>query len=288
MAACAQIINADFDDLKRKSTTATGAAGTGEGGAAGTGGSPTGAGGDEPDAAGSGGGGAGNGGMGGTGGSPEASAGASGTRDSGPDVVADVRSDTELDRSMPTDGPRDQFSPDVVADVELEAAPPTGVVLNEINAQGALEDYIELYNLDSTPFDLSGYSVTQAMGMFGLPDSASFLTFADGTMLGPREHLLIVANQGLKPRGGPHPGCEVPGFTGPPYMVTSCYWVEWGISKSGERVYLMAPGGAIREYVDFPIPTMNPPPEGRSYGRLPNGIGPFQSTAFTPEKANQL
>jgi hypothetical protein len=257
-------------------------------------GGDSGSGGDTTDASGgsSAGGSSGNGGLGGGGSSPEASAGASGTRDSGPDVVADTgHPDTEPDR-VATDGPRDgaDATPDVV-EQDGDASILTGAVLNEINAQGALEDYIELTNVDSTPFDLSGYAVTQGMGMFGLPDTAAQLVFANGTTLAPGDHLLIVANQAPpKVKGGPNTPCMVAGFDGPPYNVTSCYYVDWGVSKSGERIYLLAPGGAVREYTDFPAATMSPPPSGKSYGRFPDGTGPFQNvgTVWTPQAPNQL
>jgi hypothetical protein len=295
MVACAQIINADFDNLKPRRTSTAGSAGSGEGGTAGMGGD-MGSGGDATDASGgsSAGGSSGNGGLGGS--SPEASAGAGGTRDSGPDVVADAdsgRPDVEPDRSTPTDGPKDQIAVDVpdVVEVDADASILTGAVLNEINAQGALEDFIEITNLDSVPYDLSQHSVTQGMGMFGLPDTPAALTFADGTMLGPHERLLIVANQAPpRMKGGPNTPCNVAGFDGPPYNVTSCYYVDWGVSKSGERVYFLGPGGVVREYADFPAATMSPPPSGKSYGRFPDGTGPWQNagTAWTPQAENHL
>jgi hypothetical protein len=110
-------------------------------------------------------------------------------------------------------------------------------------------------------------------------------------MLGPGEYVLVIANQAPpRVKGGPYTPCNVPGFDGPPYNVASCYYVDWGVSKSGERIYLMAPGGTVREYVDFPIPGLTQPPSGKSYGRFPNGTGPFQSagTTWTPMAENHL
>jgi hypothetical protein len=127
--------------------------------------------------------------------------------------------------------------------------------------------------------------------MFGLPDMLASLTFADGTTLGPNEYLLVVANQAPpRVKGGPNMPCNVPGFDGPPYNVTACYYVDWGVSKSGERIYLLTPNNAVREYVDFPIPGLTQPPSTKSYGRFPNGTGPFQSvgTAWTPQAENHL
>jgi hypothetical protein len=289
LAACAQIINADFDDLKRRGTaTATGAAGTGEGGGGSGMGGESGAGGDMPDADTTAMGGASGNGMGGGG---TGGGGMGGSRDSGPDSIADAsdaRPDVEPDRSV-TDGPREADALPDIGVSDGEGGILTGAVLNEVNGQGALEDFIEVTNNDATPYDLSQHSIAQGAGMFGLPDTASALAFADGTMLGPKEHLLIVANQAPpNVKGGPNTPCNVPGFAGPPYNVTSCYYVDWGISKSGERIYLLGPNNAIRDYVDFPIPGPTQPPSGKSYGRFPDGTGPFQATSWTPQAENHL
>jgi hypothetical protein len=292
VAACAQIINADFDNLKPRSTTAstsTGMAGSGEGGGAGAGGTDTGAAGDMVDASGgsSGGGAAGSGGgVGGS--SPEASADASGSdggREAGPDVVDSGHPDSEPDRSMPTDAPTMDHvavddAPDVVVEDGGDASIVGGLVINELNAQGALEDYIELYNGGTTAFDLSQYSVAQATST-GMPETGTALKFASGTMLAPNEYILIVANQDTQPAGGPM-ACTIPGFSG------DCYIVPWGISKNGDRVYLLAADDSPLQMVDFPPPGATQPPTGRSYGRFPNGTGPFQSTVWTPGKENLL
>src|SRR5262249_6964152 len=158
----------------------------------------------------------GNGGLGGSGGSPGGSAGAGGTRGSGPGghAGADARQDSEPDPVMPTGGPEGQSPPGGgarVVEAEGGSFRLGGVVLNEVNAQGALEDYIELINNDSTAIDIGGYSVAQGTGMFGLPDTLSFLTFAPGTMVGPGEHLLVIANQAPpRMKGEPNAPCNVP------------------------------------------------------------------------------
>ena len=298
MAACAQIINADFDDLKRgRTTTATGAAGMGEGGGAGMGGDagrPV----TCPDTS-SMGGASGNGGMGGMGGSGGMTGGASGmagSRDSGPDAVADssdARPDVEPDRSV-TDGPKEgsmDAPPDVVVS-DGEGGILAGATVNEINGQGALEDYVEIYNNASVPdnceptFGHAGHRHVRPSRHGERPYVRPW-----APCWPPTKHLLIVANQAPpRMKGGPHMPCDVPGFDAPPYSVTACYWVDWGVSKSGERIYLLNPGGDVREYVDFPIPGAMQPPSGKSYGRFPDGVGPFQSlgTAWTPQAENHL
>jgi hypothetical protein len=285
-SACAQIISADFSDLRPLEPEGT----------AGLGGSGAGMGGDDNDAdpgTSGGGGESGNGGSSGM----EAAAG-SGSLEAGPDVMAEgaARPDVESDRPTPgdgsTDASKDQGASDGIADANhdapqdgpvVDAALP-GVVINELNGQGSIEDYIELYNGSAASFDLSQYSVAQGSGIAGPPDPTSLLTFPNGTTLNPGQFLVIVANQ-LPPnvRGGPHDPCNVPGF-----QSISCYYADWGISKNGERVYLLAPGGTPFEFVDFPVPGLNQPVSGRSYGRFPDGVGSFQSTSWTPGAANQL
>ena len=278
--ACAQIINADFSDL-RPQESATGAAGLG--------GSGAGAGGDVGDAD-----------VDGTtgGGGESGSGGSAGTHEAGPDVVADVSSDRP---DAPTDGSSDvtkdqTTGPDGMPEASRDVLPDSlgldapldgsgrGLVINEVNGQGSLEDYVELYNGGSSAFDLSQYSVAQGSGIMGPPDATSLITFANGTTLNPGQFLLIVANQ-LSPnvKGGPNTPCNVPGF-----QTLTCYYVDWGVSKNGERVYLLAPGGAIADFVDFPVPGLTQPASGRSYGRFPDGVGAFQSTSWTPAAANQL
>jgi hypothetical protein len=307
VGACAQVIGADFDGLTRRTAGAGGTTTTGEVGSAGTGGS-TGSGGTETgeggepidadveggsDAGGASGAGGTGGGSGGNGGTIDAAGGSAGSREAGTDVAEDAvdtgHADAEPDRDAIADAPKDEGMSDAVSEENTpsDALPDSpivgGVVINEVNAQGALEDYIELYNIGSSTFDLSGYSVAQGSGLAGPVDSNSLLTFASGTTLDPGHYLLIVANQAVQPRGGPHTPCNVPGFP----VDVSCYYVDWGVSKNGERVYLLGPGGTPVEFVDFPTPGISPP-SGRSYGRYPDGTGSFQSTAWTPGSANQL
>jgi lamin tail-like protein len=285
VAACAQVIGADFDGL-RPQEMGSGGGGAGGPGSSGAGGMGPGSGGDSVAI-----------GAGGfmTGGSAGATGGGGGARDAGLDGAADggdARVDVEPDRSGDgeIDATKDERLPDAPHDgsdallIDVAIDPPVvgGVVINELNAQGALEDYIELYNPRLTTFDLSQYSIAQGAGAAMPPDTASFLTFASGTTLDPGAFLLIVANQ-LPPRGGPHDPCAVPGFPSIP-----CYYVDWGISRNGERVYLLDPNNAPVQVVDFPVPDAGQPASGRSYGRFPDGFGDFQSTVWTPGAANQL
>jgi hypothetical protein len=156
-------------------------------------------------------------------------------------------------------------------------------VINELNGQGSLQDYIELFNTGTTSFDLSGYSITQGVGPTGPADVTKGLVFPAGTSLDAGGYLLVVANQ--PSRDGPHAHCNVvPGF---PDIV--CYFVDWGISKTnGDSVYLLAPNSTTFDTAMFPPVGPAQPPDGRSYGRYPDGAGAFQPTMWTPGASNQL
>lgn len=188
--------------------------------------------------------------------------------DVGGPVDAGTPSDvgTRADAGAPTDTP-------VVTD-----APPAGpVVINEIRATG--DDWVELKNVSATSFDLSNAVLadtdTDVDG--GAPRTAEGVTFPAGTMLAPGQHLLIVADLAM-PATGPQMVCL--GDAGP----MTCYHAGFGISASrGERIYLLTGAGSEVARADYPP---NGAPEGRTWGRLPDGTGPFAVTAPTPGSAN--
>jgi hypothetical protein len=270
MAACAQIIHADFDGLQPLDT-----AGGSSGDTSGAGGStPGGSGGLAGDGLG------GSSGIsaGGTGGmamrdassSESSTGGAAGSMaietdvivvdHAGDDVTEDANPDTALD--APTQE-------------EAEASPPPPVVINEIEGVG--EDWIELYNKGPDPFVLDGYIVTQASGSFGPPDIPAMLTFPAGTTLNAGAYLMILCKQATQ--GGPTNSCAG--------LAPTCFNVIWGVSSSsGEGIYFLSPERAILQEVDYPAPSATSPVAGQTWAAVPNGSGTFKAASPTPNASN--
>jgi hypothetical protein len=196
------------------------------------------------------------------------------------DVVVDVASDlTVADTSIADAAAEAEVDASADGDAASDELPMGRVVINELNATGALDDYIELYNAGEGSAVLDGFSVAQAQQSFGSPNLASRLTFGPGTVLGPGERLLIVANQSTP--GGPFAPCTAPQFS-----VASCYTVSWGISRDGERIYLLAPGGpVVSDSADYPT---TPAPTARAWGRVPDGTAAWQWIPYSPGTANAI
>jgi len=114
----------------------------------------------------------------------------------------------------------------------------------------------------------------QAIGSDGGPDLGVVLKFPAGTSLAGGSYLLVLANQ--LSTGGPYLSCDG--------LAPTCYWVDWGISKDGEGVYLLAPNRSILDQVYYPAGITG----GHTFGREPNGTGRFVVTAATPNGPNAL
>lgn len=151
------------------------------------------------------------------------------------------------------------------------------LVINEISAAG--DEWIELYNAGSSPVDLSMVQVadTDTSVDGGAPRRASAMRFPAGTMLAPGQYVLVVS--GFNDAGvGPQMRCL--GDGGP----RVCFHASWGLSASrGETVWVLSPTGEVTLRVAYP---MNAAPSGQTWGRLPNGTGPFAPNRPTPGAAN--
>jgi len=146
------------------------------------------------------------------------------------------------------------------------------VVINE--ARNSSGDYIELYNTDCADFDLSGYALTDSSG--GGADVAGKETFPSGTILGPNQYLLVLGNQLVSLSSGPTNNCA--GLPGP------CYDVTFGISSSGETIYLLTPTSKTKDSAAVPGNLT----ASTSWGRMPDGVGGFTYTIATPKAPNHL
>lgn len=197
--------------------------------------------------------------------------------------VVDVGSDAQ-----PADAPRapDDVAVDAAAPIDAAttgdvAAPtdrPAGagrVVINEIRGRG--DNWVELHNVGDGAYDLSGFRVADSDADGGAPRTDEALRFPAGTTLGAGEYLFLlgnVADAGV----GRTSACADAG-------VATCFQMHWSISNSrGETVWLLDPGGATIASQHYPMDAV---PSGQTYGRLPNGTGPFTATRPTPGAANQ-
>lgn len=142
-----------------------------------------------------------------------------------------------------------------------------GVVVNELLAQnttdtvdeaGDYEDWVELYNNNDYPVDLSG---------FYLSDSTTNLTkwqFPSGSVIGANSYMMIWTDD--EPTEGP-------------------LHATFKLSVSGESVTLSDPSQNIVDQVIFGAQTTN-----MAYARIPNGTGEFviQATTFNDNNENAL
>ncbi len=139
-----------------------------------------------------------------------------------------------------------------------------GVRINEICAKnnthtapdGNCYDWIELYNSSSASVDLSG---------FGLSDKESDpfkFTFPSGASIGAGQRLVIYCDS------------VIPEISG-------TYTASFGLSTSGETVFLTAPDLTTCDLVEFPALASN-----QSYGRFPDGYDSFATMNISPNTSN--
>jgi hypothetical protein len=140
------------------------------------------------------------------------------------------------------------------------------IVINEILASnttvnvdedGDYNDWVELYNAGTTPINLNGYGLTDDAT---LPYKWTF----PATTMASHSYLLV--------------WCSDKDRT----VVGQPLHTNWKISASGETITLTNPGGTTAD--SSPAVSL---PDNISYGRIPNGTGPFlYIQAVTPGAAN--
>lgn len=139
-----------------------------------------------------------------------------------------------------------------------------GLYINEICAKnsthtasdGNCYDWIEIYNGSSSSIDLSGY---------GLSDKETELfkfTFPAGASIGAGQRLVIYCDSVMP-------------------EISGTYTASFGISTSGETIYLTAPDSTICDTVEVPALASD-----QSYGRYPDGSDSFATMNMSPNKAN--
>lgn len=121
---------------------------------------------------------------------------------------------------------------------------------------GQCYDWIEIYNSGSSAVDLSG---------FGLSDKETELfkfTFPSGSSIGAGQRLIVYCDSVMP-------------------EISGAYTAAFGLSTSGETVYLTAPDSAICDTVEFPALASD-----QSFGRYPDGSESFATMSISPNTAN--
>lgn len=133
------------------------------------------------------------------------------------------------------------------------------VVVNEVFSSGSDPltdpDWVELKNIGSSPVDLSGYRVRDEQTTAMLPA---------GTQIAAGAYLLIYCDDA--PDGGARDRIHVPFKLG-----------------GQDEFYLLAPDGTSLDGVAWNSTLVS---SGRSYGRLPDGIGQYLALTPTPGARN--
>lgn len=149
--------------------------------------------------------------------------------------------------------------------VQAQAVANATVAINEVMAsnsmtiqdpEGDYEDWIELFNMTSSPVDLSGYYLTDN------PANLPKYQIPAGVSIPANGYLIFWADED--------------GTDGP----THC---NFKLSASGELVYLLDPALNMVDSVTFGQQQTD-----MGYARVPNGTGPFVIQAATPGDNNIL
>lgn len=132
------------------------------------------------------------------------------------------------------------------------------VLMNEIYSRGvtADPDWIEIYNPNNTPVDLTDYKIYDAGGFSG---SKPKKVFPSGTIIPAHSFYVIVVDDGAADGSG------------------------FGLSSSGEAVWLENPSGTVIDNVTFSAMDVT-----QTYGRYPDGSTNWQLlNTITKGNANQ-
>jgi hypothetical protein len=148
--------------------------------------------------------------------------------------------------------------------VTLASQPLTSgtVVINEVLTDNSIQedeygesnDWVELFNASNTVIDLSGAHLSDTIS-----DPFRW-TFREGTLIGPGEYLIVWADDD-----------EEQWF----------HHTNFNLSSEGETLTLSDAAGTLIDQVIYPLQTTD-----ISYGRYPNGSGPWVYMATTQEAMN--
>lgn len=130
------------------------------------------------------------------------------------------------------------------------------LVINEVasNMGDPNPDWMEIYNPSDAEIDMSGF------GVYDKPDA--IYKFAEGTKIAAKGYIVIICDKTLA-------------------ASDPATYANFGISSSGETVYLVDAEEAIIDQVDVPAMDV-----GISYARIPDGEGTFENANPTPGEPN--
>lgn len=127
------------------------------------------------------------------------------------------------------------------------------VVINEFMASngstvadqdGDYNDWIEIYNKGTQTIDITGYHLSDDA------DSLDIYTFPSGTTIPADSYIVVWADKDLTQSG---------------------FHADFKLSASGETIYLSDVSMTVLDEITYPIQATDV-----SYGRYPNGTGPYQ------------
>lgn len=141
----------------------------------------------------------------------------------------------------------------------LPAAQPGEIVINEllpmnqtdtVDENGKNEDWIEFYNRTSAPLSMFGLYLTDDI------TNPTKFTFPANSYIPANGYLIVFADEDA--------------------TTTSYIHCNFKLSANGETIMLSNQAGAVLDSVTFAAPVAD-----ISYGRCPNGAGPFQNLVST-------
>ena len=138
------------------------------------------------------------------------------------------------------------------------------IIINEICAKnsthtapdGACYDWIELYNPTSSSVNLSGWGISDKES-----DPFKF-TFPSGSAIGAGQYVVIYCDSVMP-------------------EINGTYTASFGLSTSGETLYLTSSDSSLCDSVEFPALASD-----QSYGRVPDGSATFAIMNMSPNNAN--
>jgi cysteine-rich repeat protein len=175
-----------------------------------------------------------------------------------PDATADGASG-DGGSDGPSDGGAEGAIPDTArplpdvprADIDAENPAPLGtLIVNEVAPAGEPTDWFEIYNNSDRVIDLEGWSFSDRL------DNPRYTPFPEGAVVEPGAWYVVRFDD------------TYPGY---------------GLGRQDE----FALYDPERNLVDFTAWVEGDAPAGRSWGRIPDGLGDFRQTLPTPGAANE-
>jgi len=155
----------------------------------------------------------------------------------------------------------------------------SSVVFNEISAAGA--EWLELYNVGDSSFDLGSYALADTDKTTGTARTTKALRFPTGTKLPKAGFLLVLMG---KDNSTPGPYSADACLAG---VSVGCFYGMFSLSEArGEAVHLLAPDNTTITSTNYPADLEFEAGSGMTACRLPDGTGELTTCAATPGAPN--